>query len=605
MRVDERASIGSAAPVIWTQGCLAKRIYQSALVVSMGYAYSGYLWPAVISTVLVASLGWHGWRHRGIAGALPFAAGCLFAVAWSVGAMLQTAAIDPDTKILWAHFLTVWQLPVVTAGTCFLAQYGGLGRWLTRRTVILLAVPPVLAAAFIVTNGLHHLFWTGFAHTNDTITLLRGPANTASLVYSYLLALFNMGVLVWLFAKFPRYRWPAILLIAAQVGSRIIFEFGLRSGFPSQWNYGPFVLLLLFGIYAIALFRFHVFDPVPVARTAALDQMFESMVVLDVQGRIVDANAAAQRTLGWPVSRLRGRAVDDYLPGISVPAAAATEMPPTRSELSLGEGSRLRHYTLEVTPLKDRRGRDLGQLVLLQDVTEEKTAQARLLEKERVVATLEERERLARELHDGIGQVFGFLSMQAQTVRNRLRVGDEEKADALLARLVEVAQDAHADVRASILDLKTGPTKQPSFIPALARYLRDFGKDHGIETELHVTEDIGENTVGAEAAGQLLRVVQEALANARRHGNAKAVRVSIDREDSRARIIVADDGSGFDAAAVKVGEDGHFGLSFMQKRMTQIDGRVEIDSQPGSGTRVILEVPVHREEGDDGAHTSG
>jgi PAS domain S-box-containing protein len=569
------------------------------------YAYSGYLWPAFVSTVLIASLGWYGWRHRGMPGALPFSLGCAFAVAWSVGSMLQTAAVDPNTKILWWQFLTVWQLPVVTAATCFVVQYAGLGKLLTRRVAMLLAIPPMVLAAFILTNDLHHLMWTSFTQIHGGITPVRGPVNTVSLAYSYALALFNVAVLVWLLLKFPRYRWPAILMIVAQLGARFVFEFGLRLGFPSHWSYGTFMLLFLFGVYAIALFRFHVFDPVPAARAAAIDQMLEGMLVLDLQGRIVDANPAAQRTLGEPAPRLRGRAASDVLPEGSLPAATAAEKAPVRSELSLGEGPLQRHYTLEATPLKDRQGRDLGQMLLLHDVTEQKTAHARLLEQERVVATLEERERLAREFHDGIGQVFGYLSMQAQTVRSRLRAGDGQKADALLARLVEVAQDAHADVRESILDLRAASSKEWSFIPSLERYLRDFGADHGIETELAIAEGIDDETLQAVAAVQVLRVVQEALSNARRHGRATAIRVSIEREDSRARIKVADDGSGFDPAQFEGDGDGHFGLAFMRERMAQIGGHVEIDSRQGAGTRVILEVPLGRREGESGESTSG
>jgi PAS domain S-box-containing protein len=562
------------------------------------YAYSSYLWPAFVSTVLVASLGWYGWRHRGMPGGLPFSLACAFAVAWSVGSILQTAAVDPDTKILWLRFLTIWQLPVVTTATCFVTQYAGLGRWLTRRVVMLLAIPPIVLAAFILTDNLHHLMWSSFIQVHGGVTPIRGPVNTVSLAYSYMLALFNVAVLVWLFLKFPRYRWPAILMVVAQLAARFIFEFGLRLGFPSHW-------LFLFGIYAIALFRFHVFDPVPAARAAAIDQMLESMLVLDLQGRIVDANAAAQRTLGEPAPRLRGRPASEFLPEGSLFAATVAEKVPVKSELSLGEGPQRRHYTLEATPLKDRQGRDLGQMLLLHDVTEQKTAQARLLDQERVVATLQERERLAREFHDGIGQVFGYLSMQAQTVRSRLRAGDGEKADALLARLVEVAQDAHADVRESILDLRAASSKEWSFIPTLDRYLLDLRTDHGIETELAIAEGIDDNSFEAVAAVQVLRVVQEALSNARRHGGATAIRVSIEREDSRARITVVDDGSGFEPAQFEGGQDGHFGLAFMRERMAQIGGFVEIDSRQGAGTRVILEVPLGRREGDGSESTSG
>jgi PAS domain S-box-containing protein len=561
------------------------------------YAYSGYLWPAIVSAVLVASLGWYGWRHRGMPGTLPFALGCAFAAAWSVGAILQTAAVDPNA---------VWQLPIVTAATCFVVQYAGLGRWLTKRLVVLLTIPPVVLAVLILTNELHHLFWTGFTEVHGGVTPVRGPVNTVALVYSYALALFNVVILAWLLLRFPRYRWPAILMIVAQVGARFVFEFGLRLGFPSHWNYGAVMLLFLFGVYAIALFRFHVFDPVPAARAAAIDQMLEGMLVLDLQGRIVDANPAAQRTLGEPVPRLRGRPAREVFPEGSLPAATATDQDTAiRSELSLGEGSQRRQYTVEATPLKDGRGRDLGQMLLLHDVTEQKSAQARLLEQEHVLATVQERERLAREFHDGIGQVFGYLSMQAQTVRSRLRAGDGEKADALLARLVEVAQGAHADVRESILDLKAASSKEWSFLPTLERYLRDFGTDHSIETGLAVAEGVDDDTLQAVAAVQVLRVVQEALSNARRHGGATAVHISIDREDSTVRITVADDGSGFDPAQWGSGHDGHFGLAFMRERMAQIGGRVEVDSRLGTGTRVILEVPVDRREGDGSESTSG
>ena len=70
------------------------------------YAYSSDLWPSFVSTALIAALAWYGWRHRNVPGALPLAIACLFAVAWSVGSMLQTAAVDPGTKIFWLRFVT-------------------------------------------------------------------------------------------------------------------------------------------------------------------------------------------------------------------------------------------------------------------------------------------------------------------------------------------------------------------------------------------------------------------------------------------------------------------------------------------------------------------
>ena len=106
------------------------------------YTYSSYLWLPFLVAVFTAFLARYGWQRRRVPGALPFSIGCVFAVAWCVGSLFESAAVTYDTEIFWLRFQTVWQLPVVTAATCFVLQYAGLGRWLTRRTVALLAVPP-------------------------------------------------------------------------------------------------------------------------------------------------------------------------------------------------------------------------------------------------------------------------------------------------------------------------------------------------------------------------------------------------------------------------------------------------------------------------------
>jgi signal transduction histidine kinase len=248
---------------------------------------------------------------------------------------------------------------------------------------------------------------------------------------------------------------------------------------------------------------------------------------------------------------------------------------------------------MEVSPLRDRQGDALGHLVLFHDVTEEKQAQARLLEEQGVVATYQERERLARELHDGIGQVLGYVSLQAETARDCCRQGDQEKTDSLLTRLIEVAQRSHADLRHSILALKATPTQGWSFLTSLENHLDDFGKQYGVRTQLTLADPVSEDTVGPAAAAQVLRVIQEALSNTR-HAVAHNVQVAVEERDGHACIEVSDDGCGFDPAEVARDPGRHFGLAFMSERMEQIGGKLTIRSRPGSGTRVMLEAPLGR-----------
>ena len=538
--------------------------------------------------LFIALLACYGWRHRKIPGAVPFVAACLFGVAWALGSILGDAAQDPSAKVFWLRFATAWQLPLVTAGTCFALQYAGLGRWLTRRVLIALAVPPLVFAAAIMTDGLHHLAWSGLPLVDGSIRQVYGPLIRVGLGYSYVLFGFNVAVLLWLFVRSPRHRAPVAIMVLAQVGARVTFEVGvIRLSLPAQWDPDLFVLLVTFGVYAIALFGFHALDPVPDARRAALATMRDGMVVVDGEGRIVDVNASARRALGRRREALLARPLVDVLPlaDLGPNGGGAGE---TSLELD-GEGD-LRRYLVETTPLEDRRGRPLGRLVLLHDVTEQERAQALLLEQERVVATLEERERLARELHDSVGQVLGYLSMQAQTASKRLHDGDTGKTEELLSRLASVAQHAHADVRESILALRAASSADWALLPTLRHYLEDFKTQYGVATELR-TDGVTDDLFQPHAGVQLLRVIQEAMSNARRHGRPALISITFERCADEARITVADDGDGFDPAA-RDEREGHYGLDFMRERMAQIAGDVTIESQPGAGTRVHLTAPL-------------
>jgi PAS domain S-box-containing protein len=554
------------------------------------YAYGAPLLPPLLAMLFIALLALYGWRHRKVPGAVPFTAACLFGLGWSLGSILSGAAQDAHDKIFWLRFATAWQLPLVTAGTCFALQYAGLGRWLTRRVVIALAVPPILFAAAILTDGLHHLAWSGLTVIGGTVREVYGPLIRANLTYSYVLFALNVSVLLWLFVHSPRYRAPVALMVLAQVGARVTFELGVvRSFFPPAWDPHLFVLLVTFGVYGIALFGYHALDPLPDARKATLETMRDGMVVVGLEGRVVDLNPGAERALGRRREDVLAHPLTDVLPlGEAGSDAAATG----DAIIELDDpGGSPRRYLVETTPLGDQRGRPLGLLILLHDVTEQQRAQACLLEQERVVATLQERERLARELHDSVGQVLGYLSLQAQTAGKRLRDGDAGKAQELLARLASVAQHAHADVRESILALHGAPSADWTFLPALRRYLEDFETQYGVATELEV-DDVTDDSFPPQTGVQLLRVIQEAMTNARRHGHADTISIMLERRGDETHITVADDGDGFDPVVFADDGDGHFGLGFMRDRMAQIAGAVTIDSGTGAGTRVHLTAPL-------------
>jgi nitrate/nitrite-specific signal transduction histidine kinase len=263
-----------------------------------------------------------------------------------------------------------------------------------------------------------------------------------------------------------------------------------------------------------------------------------------------------------------------------------------QAEVSIGEGAARSCCEASVSAIVHPRGWSLGRVVLLYDVTGRKRAEAQILDHQRALATAAEREHLGRELHDGFGQVLGYAKLQIAAARARLSQGDLATADGYLANLEHVVQDAHTDVREFLLAIRTGIGPDRAFTVALREYLREYSRSYGIETAVETASDLELAGLGPAAEVQVLRVIQEALTNARKHAKAALVRVSLEARDHVIVAAICDDGLGFDATAV---ENDGYGLRFMRDRAAAIGGDLQIHSAPGEGTVVILTVPNRKE----------
>src|SRR5690606_3651621 len=209
-------------------------------------------------------------------------------------------------------------------------------------------------------------------------------------------------------------------------------------------------------------------------------------------------------------------------------------------------------------------------------------------------ATVEERTRIAREMHDGLSQILGYLGLQVQTIESFVSQGDQERALAELSRTRANVKAAHADVRDNILSLRTTLSGQTGFVPALAEYIRGFGLQSGLNVQL-VDDTHCELGLSPLAEVQIVRVIQEALTNVRKHARAERVEVRLWIEGDHFWAAVHDDGQGF--AVDEAGDGSSFGLETMRERMQGVNGRLEVLSAPGQGTEVRLCVPQLKSEG--------
>jgi len=202
----------------------------------------------------------------------------------------------------------------------------------------------------------------------------------------------------------------------------------------------------------------------------------------------------------------------------------------------------------------------------------------------------EERTRIARELHDETGQALSAILVGLRSINDAETL---TKVRALAARLREVASKTIRDVGRIARGLRPSTLDDLGLLPALRRYAEDLSVTRVINISV---EGEGVDRLPHEMETTLYRIIQEALTNVTRHADAQTVTVTIQRRNDTVRATIQDDGHGFDAPAAldTFGGERTLGLVGIQERASLLGGTVAIDSQPGAGACIVVDLPIER-----------
>lgn len=234
------------------------------------------------------------------------------------------------------------------------------------------------------------------------------------------------------------------------------------------------------------------------------------------------------------------------------------------------------------TDLNELAGKIQGQVRSLQLLADEK---AELAGKVHKAATMEERQRLARELHDAVSQQLFALSMMASATI-RLIDRDPATAKGQLEQIAEMSQQAQIEMRALLLHLRPVQLSGQTLKQGIERLAEELQNKCTLDFQLAI-EDIPELSKGTE--DHLFRIVQEGIANILRHANATLVKVHVTRKQRALYLSIQDNGKGFD---VTIGKKTSYGLKTMEERCEQIGGSFSMKSKQEEGTIIDVKVPL-------------
>ena len=286
-----------------------------------------------------------------------------------------------------------------------------------------------------------------------------------------------------------------------------------------------------------------------------------------------------------PTLQPRGNELDDYLrPGFSIRLQA----PVARSDVRVG---------ILGVATRDRRVfsvADVDTLSALAIQVGLAMEAGRLREELKALAVEGERERIAREMHDGLAQVLGYVNTKSQAVERLLDDGRVDEARQQLVELAVAARSVYVDVREAILSLSTPVPPERGLASALEEYAEQYAESSKLAVRFKATPEAEQAPLTAGVQSEVFRIVKEALTNVRKHASANRVTITMSRDANDVVVLVSDDGVGFDPQTVGSRRESwpHFGLAGMRERAESVCGTIVWRSKPGAGAEVELRVPT-------------
>lgn len=347
--------------------------------------YTIYLTLAPLAAIVSAGVLIYARRYQ-VSQEMPALIWLMFTVVgWLTCNILDLASSTEASTIFWTKMGYLFVTSTVLTWVRFALRYTGKHQWLKASRFAWFCVLPLLTVILTFTNEMHHLMWE--AYTLIPVGSVLGIQITRhglwfwiNIFYQYLLV-FIAAILIirQSFRSFDLYRrqsfWLLIGALVPIVGN-VIYVFGIIPNLRQDYTS---IMFALSGIaFSIGMFRHHLFDLQPIARDAVIDNMPDAMFALDSENRIVDLNPAALTIIGVKADAVLGQPVEQAFGFWRVMIEHLRDTTQMETDITAEYEQQQRYYDVRISPLRDRRQRITGRLIVMHDITERKTAEVAL-----------------------------------------------------------------------------------------------------------------------------------------------------------------------------------------------------------------------------------
>jgi PAS domain S-box-containing protein len=592
--------------------------------------------PLLMTAVISLAVAWLVWRRRPALGVYPFVVLMASAALWALVYALEIAAEPIAAKRLFAGIQYIGITLVPAAWFVFVLEYTGREKWLTRRSLLLLSIEPVIIVLLALTNMQHPLLYTSASLQQEAgytfLETSKGIAFYVHVVYSYLLLMTATILLVRDLIRQPDfYRGQLSSLLMgtfAPWAANLLYVSGLDP-IPG-FDLTPVAFTVSGLAFAWSMVRFRMLDVAPVARDTIIASMGDGMLVLDTQGRIVDINPAARALINTPTDTLIGKPARQVLAAYQYLVDRYRDVQEARSDLTLEVGDRTRHFELRISPLRNRSGNLAGRVIVVHDVTELKQANQQISEQnERLLQAnlelaqaqkkAEEASRLkseflatiSHELRTPLNAIIGFSDLMQAGLTGTLTaqqsdyvarvLNNSERLLALINEILDVSK-----IEAGRMELHESAFAPQELLQNIERALQSMAERKSLKLVTFCDPALPPALFGDRK--RLEQILTNLVGNAIRFTQTGQIDVRLERaQDAYWTITVTDTGIGIPAHALEYifdefrqvdgsteREHGGTGLGLaLVRRLSQLmGGGVKVESEVGRGSTFTVRLPL-------------
>lgn len=554
--------------------------------------YSPIVFLMLISGIISAALAFIGWQNRAIPISKPFTLLMVAETVWIFGYVLEMMSTSLSTVLLFNNLEYPAIMTVPVAWLFVVLCFTGREQYVTRYTVPIFFIVPVLACILVFTNPLHHLYYSGFSAVtlNGSVIWIyeHGPLFWVAIGYSYLISLVSLVLVSGrAFVRRDIFQRQTILLIIASsipVLCNMGYVFQLAP-FPG-YDLTPVAFMITGLVLAIGLLHYQLFSAVPVAYSRVFLAMRDGVIVTNSKYQVIDLNPAAGRIISASPAETIGKNIGDFLPRLAfceLPSAVSD--PEKRIEIMIPHDSKPRYYDVLVTPMGDRTGPSSGHLILFRDITDRKQSELVLASAHKKINLLSGITR--HDINNKLQAVQNYLELTRIAATDPVQIDyidREEMAVHAIQEQIEFSREyEQIGVDAPIWDNVDACVKRT--LPQ-------------VDTK-NVTITCTTGTLEIFADPMCEKVCYNLLDNAMRYGGAGLSKITISAQASGSDmlIIVEDDGEGI-APADKdhlfergFGKNTGLGLFLSREILSITEIGIRETGTPGHGAHFEIRVP--------------